>query len=321
MVVLGNPLAYWLLTPLVVMVSNRAAQSAERGKALALHLAALTGFLLLHPWLRCMFIPFPNLDGFLPVSWKAYERAATWNLWNSASIYAVIAGLSTAYTYHAEAKRRTMSQAALSASLAESRLQLLKSQLHPHFLFNILHDISGLMTLDPPAARRMMGRLQDLLHVVVEEQTENLIPLSRELDFLRCYLELEKMRLGERLSVSFEVDGETLEAMVPNMVLQPVVENSIKHGIARFNRAGRLRIASRREGSLLRLVVEDNGPGLEAEARHGVGLSNIEARLSHHFHEKQSIRYANLPARGLRCEIVVPFTPQSESAETEVMNR
>jgi len=311
--VMGNPIAYWLLTPLVVLVSLRAIAVASR-RSILHHLGGVLVFVALHPLLRCLFLPFRSVDGVSPISWAGYEKAAVWNFLTSFTVYAVVAGIATACGYYSEARKRALNQASLSADLAESKLQLLKNQIHPHFLFNILHDISGLMTSNPPAARRMMNRLQDLLHTVIDERSENLIPLARELSFVNCYLELEKMRLGERLTVHFDVEDQTLDAMIPNMVLQPLVENSIKHGIARFNRNGRLHISSKKEGADLRLVIEDNGPGINAAARRGVGLSNIEARLHHHYPKKLSIQYFNLPVQGLRCEIVIPFTAEFEGA-------
>jgi len=168
------------------------------------------------------------------------------------------------------------------------------------------------MAIDVVAARAMMGRLEELLHIAVNEQTEALVPLHRDMKFLECYLDLEKMRLGERLTVNLDLDPETLAALVPSMVLQPVVENSIKHGIAKFSHRGWLRIASRRDGAALRLIVEDSGPGIGGSAKPGVGLANTEARLNHYYARQQSIEYTNLTPEGFRCQIVIPFAVATE---------
>jgi two-component system LytT family sensor kinase len=229
-------------------------------------------------------------------------------LFTNVTLYVAVAGGATAYAYYSEARQRAVRQAALRAELTESRLRMLKAQIHPHFLFNTLHDISGLMATDRNAARAMMGRLEELLRIAVKDQADDLVPLAQELKFLQCYLDIEKMRLGERLTVHLEVDPATLSALVPSMMLQPLVENSVKHGIAKFSRRGWLRITVRREGDQLHLVVEDSGPGIRGASKTGVGLSNTEARLNHYYSSRQSIRYINLPTQGLRCEIVVPFS-------------
>jgi signal transduction histidine kinase len=302
---IGNGVTYWLLTPAVIVLAFRATQ-ARRWHAALFYAAGAAAFCTLHPLIRTLMQRI--IGAVTTVSHVTLKDAALLNLWTNLTIYAALVCGATAFAKYVEARRRALRQSALRAELNESRLRLLKAQIHPHFLFNTLHDISGLMATDIKAARDMMGRLEELLHIAVKDQAEEMIPLSQELEFLNCYLELEKMRLGDRLTVRLEVDRDTLSAMVPSMLLQPVVENSIKHGIAKFSKRGWLRIASRRVGDTLRLVVEDSGPGIGGSAKPGVGLANTEARLNHHYARQQSIEYTNLPVEGFRCEISVPFS-------------
>lgn len=309
----GNAFAYWLLAPAIVILASRAAYS-KRSRATLTYVVGAAIYCALHPAIRVLIHRAIAL--FAAVTPIPYSRAAFMNLWTNLSLYVALVYGATAFVRYREARRRAIGQAALRAELAESRLRLLKAQIHPHFLFNTLHDISGLMATDILAARDMMGRLEELLQMVVKEQADEFVPLSQELKFLQCYLDLEKMRLGDRLTIDLKIDGDTLPALVPSMVLQPVVENSIKHGIAKFSKRGWLRITATKDGPVLRLVVEDSGPGISGSAKPGVGLSNTEARLNHHYSRRQSVRYTNLPEEGFRCEITVPFT--AAAAEPEV---
>ena len=305
----GNALGYWLLTPGMILLGFRASE-AGRGKAALIYALGAVAFCLLHPVLRVL--THRTIGLFLTLPLVPFSLAAFHNLWTNFTLYLVMVCGATALAHHTEARERAVRQIALRAELAESRLRLLKAQIHPHFLFNTLHDISGLMATDVKAARAMIGRLEELLHIAVSEQSEELVPLHRDMKFLECYLDLEKMRLGERLTVTLDLDPETLPALVPSMVLQPVVENSIKHGIAKFSHRGWLRIASRREGDTLRLTVEDSGPGISGSAKPGVGLSNTEARLNFYYSRQQSIEYMNLTPEGFRCEIAIPFSAAQE---------
>ena len=143
-------------------------------------------------------------------------------------------------------------------------MQALKSQLQPHFLFNTLNSISALMLTDVAAAERMITLLGDLLPISLETASTQMTTLSQELEFLTCYIEIEKVRFEERLTVNFDVETETLEASIPHLLLQPLVDNAIKHGISRLVMGGEIRISARRDHDELHLEVSDNGPGLRS---------------------------------------------------------
>jgi two-component system LytT family sensor kinase len=225
---------------------------------------------------------------FPPIYWgdeykRSFFQFFDWEL----LAYLAIAGMSHAAFFSAESQRRQLQTAQLEKHLVQAQLQTLQRQLQPHFLFNTLHAISALMHRDVDAADRMLSRLSDLLRMTLDTVKRQQVTLKDEVDFLRKYLQIEQTRLGDRMTVHWEIDGETLDCLVPNLVLQPLVENAIKHGIARKSEGGILWIRSRREGQMLYMEVEDDGSGPSATGLQslntGIGLSNTRARLSHHY--------------------------------------
>ncbi|HZH31097.1 MAG TPA: histidine kinase, partial [Pyrinomonadaceae bacterium] len=210
------------------------------------------------------------------------------------------------------------------------QLRALKMQLHPHFLFNTLNSISALLHRDAEAADQMVARLGDFLRLTLENSGDQEVTLEQEIAFLRCYLEIETIR-HDRLSVETEIEPQTLDALVPNLILQPLVENAIRHGISRQSAPGRLSIRAARRGGRLRLQVEDNGPGLalvgEADAlaapddllartlAGGVGLANTRARLEHLYGAGGRLDLALATPRGMIVTLEIPF--QVEAAPPE----
>ena len=229
------------------------------------------------------------------------------------------AGFARAFSLRFRAQReesvRVSSQ--LRAQLAEARLDALRMQLDPHFLFNTLHAISSLVERDPRGVRRMISRLSELLRHTIEGPTEQEIPLRDELDLLRRYLEIMEVRFQGRLSVSTSVDDRALDALVPNLILQPIVENAIKHGVSKVEGVGRIVLHGDVVGDQLVLCVENDGPpaddasagtGAGAEGGTGVGVRNTRARLEHLYGLEQSftLRPAGGGA-GTVAEIRLPY--------------
>jgi signal transduction histidine kinase len=206
--------------------------------------------------------------------------------WEFVAIFAII-GVAHATFYYRETQQRALLNAQLETRLVAAHLQTLQAQLHPHFLFNTLHAISVLMHRDVQAADRMLVQLSDLLRMTLDAAARPEIRLSEEMDFLSKYLQIEQVRLGDRLSVDFDVDNDVLDAMVPALILQPLVENAIKHGIAPDTRPGRVAVAARQDGEMLVMTVTDTGPGPSERAMAslstGIGVSNTRARLSTKF--------------------------------------
>jgi two-component system, LytTR family, sensor kinase len=224
--------------------------------------------------------------------------------------YWTVVGLSHALDYYSKAQERAVAAAQLETRLAEAQLQALQRQLHPHFLFNTLHTISALMHRDTEEADAMLARLSDLLRLTLDRLGVQEVPLKEEIEFLEKYLEIERTRFGERLAVDMQVEPETLDVCVPNLILQPLVENAIRHGIAPRVGGGRLQIVARRTGDRLWMMVRDNGPGL-SEANldalnRGVGLSNTRSRLLHLYPDAHRFEFHEPSDGGLAVTIEIP---------------
>lgn len=205
------------------------------------------------------------------------------------------------------AREREVVEAKLRASLAETQLENLRLQLEPHFLFNTLNTISAVLYEDPRVADEMIGRLSDLLRHLLKEDRSQLISLDRELEFLELYTGIMEARLEERLRITVDVEDEVQVALVPQLVLQPLVENAIRYGMdASF--AIQVEIEARRAGNQMRLSVRDYGPGIGSEpAKWGIGLRNTANRLERLFGQEQSLRVLNAEGGGLRAELCFPL--------------
>jgi two-component system LytT family sensor kinase len=195
--------------------------------------------------------------------------------------YLAIAGVWHAVKFHNKFREHELRAAELEATLSQAQLQALKMQLQPHFLFNTLQTIAELMHQDPELADRMLLRLSELLRITLQSGETHEVSLQQEVEFLKGYLEIEQARMGDRLSVQMNIDPDTWAARVPNLLLQPLVENAVRYGIAPFAAKGEITISSARNNGTLRLLVRDTGPGRLGARRHGpgVGLSNTRARL------------------------------------------
>ncbi|HEX8180843.1 MAG TPA: histidine kinase [Pyrinomonadaceae bacterium] len=239
--------------------------------------------------------------------------------------YFVIVGVSHAVEYYRRYQERATLAAQLEAQLSRAQLHALKMQLHPHFLFNTLNTISALIHRDPRAADRMVARLGDLLRLTLDNHGVEEVPLKEELEFLEKYLEIEQTRFHDRLSVRMEIDPESLDARLPNLLLQPLVENAIRHGISARPGAGHIEIYARRSDGVLLLAVRDDGTGLPADwqtcGQIGVGLTNTRARLAQHYGASHSFTLANVPGGGLEVAIVIPFRPALGGALSEANAR
>jgi sensor histidine kinase YesM len=220
---------------------------------------------------------------------------------------AIIAGLSFAVTNYERYRDRELRARELEARLAQSQLQVLEMQLNPHFLFNALQSIAELMHSDVDAADRMIGRLSDLLRVSLSRFGVHELALRDEIDFLRKYLAIEEIRFSDRMRVEFDVGADVLDAAVPNLILQPLVENAVKHGVARRLEPSRVRIAAHRSNSSLLLEVSDDGPGVSTAQGERVGLANTRARLDQLFGADHRFVLDRAPSGGMRVELSIPF--------------
>jgi len=235
----------------------------------------------------------------------------------SAMLYLMTTGAIFISIYYQKYRERELINSQLEGSLTKARLQVLQMQLRPHFLFNTHNAISQLIHKDPDAAERVLNNLSDLLRKSLEKFEESEIPLQRELEFVEKYLEIEKIRFGERLSVDMKIDPETNDALVPNMLLQPLIENSIKHGISPLINGGKIEIVARREDGFLVLKVADNGVGIaEHESNKlstGIGLVNTKSRLLHLYKGKHKFEIYSEDQKGFLVRINIPFKKAKET--------
>ncbi len=260
--------------------------------------------------------PFQFSIAPLRESWRGMFH---WNM----LVYWVIVGAYVAYDYYQSFREREFRALELERLLAESKLEALRAQLHPHFLFNALNAISAHVERQPRMARRMLEQLGELLRLTLDHCEDQEIPLEREAAFLDRYLAIQKVRFEDHLECTVEIAPELMDALLPTFILQPIVENAIKHGVSRRSAKGLIRIAAWREDRNLRLQVRDNGPGLPAgwnmAASQGVGLSNTYERLRRLYGDSgYSFVVENAAGGGVTVDISLPFrlAPQAYEAHS-----
>lgn len=226
---------------------------------------------------------------------------------NQLLVYLAVLAAGFAREFFRRDQRRQQQAAQLQAQLAEARLDALRMQINPHFLFNTLHAVSALVERDPGGVRRMIARLSELLRYTIESHATDEVPLREELAFLRRYIEIMEVRFQGRLRVEMKIDDDTQDALVPNLILQPIVENALEHGVNRAAGEGRIEIAARRDGKRLLLTVRDNGPGLDTLNESGVGLANTRARLAQLYGTEAALTLTNAEGGGTIAAIALPY--------------
>ena len=331
-------LTYAPLTPLVFALAVR--YPLQRGnwvKRSLLHLAAGLVFTLVHISLRAA-TPYgywdPASRQWTSAIWDSHAHAfrAPWVVLRSMFLGSVVDDVTGAYvpivlvahavSYYRRFRERELRATQLEGQLAKAHLQRLKSQLQPHFLFNTMHSISALMLTDVNAADRMMCRLSDLLRISLETADTQITTLNRELEFVTCYLEIEKVRFEERMRVIFDIAPETLDAQVPHLLLQPLVDNAVKHGISKLSVGGEIRITVHRQDNDLQLQIKDNGPGVRKTgtlATNGRGLRITRERLESLYGQKQSLELVSPPEGGVTIRVCIPFRLQSDERTSDVL--
>jgi two-component system, LytTR family, sensor kinase len=303
-------LPWAIITPLVFRFVARVPIERNRLKlALPLHIGCGIAMMALCILWADVVLPShftPSGSQGAPAEPPWFVRVVVFRL----PVYLVIVSLAHAlyfYRRYQERERRTLS---LEASLAKARLEALRMQLQPHFLFNSLNAIAELVHVNPEAADDMLAALSDLLRLTLETSTEQELPLRREMEFVERYLAIERVRFGKRLQVTAEIPREVQDAMVPAFLLQPLVENAIRHGLEPKTRTGALVVSAKREGKDLHLSVSDNGAGLPKTEplRKGIGLANIRERLRSLYDGAAKFELRDLgDADGLTVEITIPF--------------
>jgi signal transduction histidine kinase len=306
-------LVWGLLVPLILRADRRLGAGRAVWARALLHVPLGVAWTTVALAIR--FAVRPVLHGGYPPSVARFmAERFPWDL----LIYGAIAGLAVARDYAADARRREReaAQLALRASqletgLAEARLHVLGAQLQPHFLFNALNAISAYTEDEPRRARRLMAQLGELLRASLDHAARPEVTLAEELAFLEAYLGIERARFEDRLTVAVRADGAVLDAGVPAFLLQPLVENAIKHGIVRRRAHGRVDVEAWREGDTLRLRVRDDGVGLPGgwslSRNAGVGLRNAAERLDRLYPGAHRLHVAPRPGGGTAVEVAIPF--------------
>ena len=291
------------LTPITFYLGQRFPLNRERWpQSVAVHFAGAAALCV--GW-ASLGVLLGNLLGRFPadnyVSWVL--TTIPWSVF----MYFTVLGCVYAFTYFLEVREREAQASRLSAQLAEARLSALRMQLHPHFLFNSLNAIAVLVReQNTAAANRMLELLGDMLRQVLAADARHERPLDDELRFLEQYLAIEQVRFGDRLRVSWSIDDRARSALVPVFVLQPIVENAIRHGVARRADAGRIEIAARLFGDRVELAIQDDGVGMSDRQPEGVGLGNTRERLRTLYGDRGTLRIEPLATGGTRIVVTIP---------------
>jgi signal transduction histidine kinase len=275
-----------------------------------IHFLCSTVFSLSWMFLRAGVQTFQlQADDGLSTFEAAFRHALFATFFFNLLIYWVIVSVSHTFQYYRRFHERELRSADLEKRLTEARLQALQMQLNPHFLFNSLHAISSLMHKDVEAADRMLARLSELLRYALESTDAQEVSLKQELKFLERYLEIEQTRFGDRLSIQKQIDPGATDAFVPNLILQPLLENAIQHGVEQQARPGIIQLSARRQEDRLLLEVRDNGAGLPPGQSlvEGVGLSNTRARLQQLYDGSHRFLCQNAPEGGFVVSVTIPF--------------
>src|SRR5216684_3568189 len=296
--------AVWLvfgaLTPITYVLARRYPLRREGiGRTIVAH---LTGALALCIGWASLGVLLALLLNRRPPQERLLRYYIGWVLTNlpwSVFLYFAVLGCMYAFTYYREARERESQQARLTAQLAEARLGALRMQLNPHFLFNSLNAITVLVRdQNTRDASRMLELLSGVLRQVLQSEKRQEVALDEELRFIEKYLAIEQVRFSDRLQVRLSIDSNVRNALVPEFILQPLVENAVRHGVAQRSEAGLIEITGRESNGELVLSVRDNGPGYIGASDAGVGLANTRARLETLFGEAAQLDVLNAEGGG-----------------------
>ena len=308
-----------LSVPVIRLARRFRFETGTWRRSLAAHLVGGVTFSLAYMVIRAWIGQWQSgatfAEAFKPLLVK------TWHF--NLLVYCVILTVSQAFDYYRKFRERELHASELEKNLAQAKLQALQMQLNPHFLFNTLNSISSLMHKDVEAADGMIMRLGDMLRAALDSSDTQEVPLRDELAFLQRYLKIEKIRFGDRLTVKLEIAPDTLEAQVPNLILQPLVENAIRHGIEPHARPGRIELRAHRQADALVLEVCDNGGGLRNHDpdKEGVGLSNTRARLQELYGKAHRFDLGGAPGGGLLVQLTLPFRVENNHHENPNADR
>jgi two-component system LytT family sensor kinase len=298
----GDWYLWGLLAPAIFWLARRYPLDHEKiTRSGLVHLIAGVGMALLKWRLDNLFRHYVlGLPGSMRLAYVFHANLLT---------YWIVVAATQGYLYYHGYRQGQLRSAQLAAQLAEAQLQALRMQLHPHFLFNTLNSIATLIHKDPDAADRMTARLSELLRLTLENVGVQEVRLSQELEFLERYLAIERTRFSDRLVIRIEVAPDTLDASTPYLILQPLVENAIRHGIAPRSSPGCVTVSAARVGGMLLLEVKDDGPGIHsgAPSKNGIGISSTRERLEKLYGNAHRFELSNPQEGGLSVKLAFPL--------------
>ncbi len=303
-----------VLTPGIVRLARRfAVEPPHRARNAAIHLALAPLVAGAHAALyittAIVLLPDPQRDPWGSLVVRQLGASGLLGM----TMYVTVVFVVHTLRYQQALREREVAQSRLETQLAQARLTALRAQLNPHFLFNTLHSVSALMAHDVPGARQMLTRLSDLLRLALEGGAEQECTLREEMEFVGHYLAIQEIRFRDRLQVSRELQPGTLDARVPRLLLQPLVENAIEHALDPQERRTRVRIAAVRTDGRLRLTVEDDGPGTAGgEVHERIGLGHTRARLAGLYGDAGTLHVRPSPSGGTAVEVALPFRAGGE---------
>src|SRR5215813_12157194 len=301
-----------LVTPFILQLSNRFPLQREKfSRSIGIHAFAAPFFFIISSAIST--IAYRLILGPYPGSRSLFDSFRSLIIGGFAVgllIYWLVIGIDQATAYYRKYRERELQALSLETRLIEAQLDALRMQLHPHFLFNTLNSVSVLMRRDVDAADRMLLQLSSLLRGALARNVAHEIKLGQELEILERYLEIEQIRFQDRLTVRTHIDPSALDALVPQLFFQPLVENAIRHGIADREAGGEIDIRAERQNGMVYLQVRDNGPGLNISNGNfieGVGLSNTRSRLEYLYGSDSRFEVYNAEKGGLVVAAAFPF--------------
>ena len=316
---------FWALhAPLIIIATRRFSFERRRlARSLLIYLSAGTAWAMFVQGLPVfLLLIFKDFTSYSLERFHLFTDWATMFLPNLL-FYWLILSIGLIFAYYDRYQNEMLKASKLDAQLSNARLQTLKMQMHPHFLFNTLHSISALILKNENRdAVKMVNRLSELLRLTLDNMETQVLPLEAEIEFTRRYLEIERIRFHDRLTVEWNIDPPALRAEVPNLILQPLVENAMRHGVDSNSGASRIRIAARLENGQVLMEVRDDGKDSKKVSGQngaaGLGLKNTRARLAELYGEDHSFSLTRSEDEWTTAQIIIPFSPAQEPAKGEL---
>ncbi|HET6979156.1 MAG TPA: histidine kinase [Pyrinomonadaceae bacterium] len=310
------------LTPLITWLAGKFSLVGETWRRnLVVHLPSFSLISAIHSAaataITLIVKPFDNMGDSPMEFWPRFFSRTKGAFGPDLLVYGGVVGIYYALDYYRKYREREVLATRLEAQLAQAQLDSLRMQLHPHFLFNTLNNIVGLVRDNKnQTAVNMLVGLSDLLRHTLEHSAKQEIELRQEVNFIKLYLSIQQMRFSDRLRIQYDIHPGTTHALVPNLILQPLSENALRHGIANSADSGVVGISSALENGQVRLTVYDNGAGLpddwQLKGSAGIGLANTAARLQQLYDDDHQFDIRNRPAGGVEVTIVFPFRTASQ---------